>query len=222
MAEPRLYRIICVGDSRLARIQTLLNDNMRNMRFMCYVFPGASLGQIAYQLRLLLEQVSPTHYDYIAVIAGICDLTYLERCPNNKRVSLAYTSIESTVENFERLFALFRTTLRLYTDIPVFYAMVSGMHLNFYSRTDCEELYRQQLVIDTSIPLINIIVKRVSMLNNMPTLDLARFIHRSRGHQGKYKTKYCNLYDGCHPTESTRQAWASEILKTITNYIYEI
>lgn len=75
MAEPKLYNIICVGDSRLARMQHLLNDNWRNIKITCYVFPGASLGQIAYKLRLLLEQVSPTYYDYVAVLAGICDLT---------------------------------------------------------------------------------------------------------------------------------------------------
>lgn len=221
MTESRIYHILCVGDSRLARIQPLLNNNLRNLQFTCHVFSGASLGHIAYQLRLLLDQTTSGYYDYIAVIAGICDLTYLERHPRYK-VSLMYNSVESTIENFERLFALCRTTIRLFTDAPVIFASIPGIHLNFYSRSDAIELYHQQSTVDTSIPLINIIIKRSNMLHGLPTLDIAKYIHRSRGHHGKYKTRYCRLYDGCHPDEITRQEWASEILKVFTNFIYAI
>lgn len=153
------------------------------------------------------------------MFAGICDLTHLERHPQYK-VRLAYQTVESTVENFEQLFALFRSTASLFTDIPIFYTTIPGIHLNFYSRLDLAELYEQQLVVDVSIPLINIIIKRVSMLCNRPTLDIAKFIHHSRGHRGKYRTKYGRLYDGCHPDDSTRQEWVSETLKVITNFIY--
>lgn len=221
MAEQRNFHILCVGDSRLAHMQTPLNNNMRNFKFSCYVFSGATLGQIAYQLRLLLDQVSPSYYDYIVVFAGICDLTLLQKHPR-REVKLAYHSVESTVENFERLFALFRDTVNLFTDIPIFYTTIPGVHLNFYSCLDSTELYEQQMIMDISIPLINIIIKRVSILHNRPTIDVARNIHRSRGHQGKYRTKYGRLYDGCHPTDTTRQQWVSEILKTITNFVYTV
>lgn len=110
MTEPRIYCFLCVGNSHLARIQPLLNNNLRNLQFNCHVFSGASLGQIAYQVRLLLEQVCPTYYDFIAVFAGICDLTHLEKYPRY-RVSSVYCRVESAVENFERLHALCRSTI---------------------------------------------------------------------------------------------------------------
>lgn len=212
MAEPRVYHILCVGDSRLARMQPLLNENMRNIKFSCYVFPGASLGRVAYELRLILDKTHANHFDYIAVIAGICDITCLERYPTY-RVRPNYPTVESTVDNFERLCSLFRSTVRLFTDIPIFYATVPGIHMNFYSRSDSADLFQLQSVVDCSIPLINIIVKRVNMLNRLPTLDIAKYIHRSRGHQGKYRTRYCLLYDGCHPNEYMRNEWAAKILK---------
>lgn len=170
MADCRVYRFLCIGDSRLRFLQYSLNNNQRNMKFNCYVFPGATLGFLAYQLRLILTQSDNQHYDYIVVVAGLCDITTLERSSSTRVAKPTYPSISATVENFERLFSLFRLTVGLYTQIPIIYSTIAGMHLGKYANTNSADLYYLQPIIDNTIPLINIIIKRVNGWNGVPGL----------------------------------------------------
>lgn len=220
MTECKTYRFLCIGDSRLRFIQYWLNNNQRNMKFSCYVFPGATLGYLAYQLRLILEQSKGPYYDYIVVIAGLCDITTLERTSSTRVVKPAYSTVPALVDNFERLFSLFRLTVGLFTQIPIMYSTIAGIHLGRYASSDSEDFYYLQPTIDIAIPLINIIIKRVNEWNGMPTMDLAYSIHRAKGRGGRYRTRYCRLSDGCHPDEGTRREWAEEILKKVTNFIH--
>lgn len=189
--------------------------------FNCYNFPGATLGHLAYHLRLLLtHSVAPT-YDAIVVVGGICDISVVERDAKNRSrvVKPGYTAVQSLIENFERLFSLFRTTTELFTNIPIMLVTVPGIHLNPYSSLETQELYDLQPIIDISIPFINVIIKKFNGLNAVQTPDIAKFIHHSKGRGGRYRTCYCKLYDGCHPTKDTRCEWASEILKATTNLL---
>lgn len=86
--------------------------------------------------------------------------------------------------------------------------------------SDLKDLYRKQPILDLAIPLINVIIKESARFNGLPALDLAKYMHHSKGKGGVYRTRYCKLYDGCHPDQDTRLLWANEILKTLTNYIY--
>lgn len=218
MAQHRQYRILCVGDSRLRHLQLELNDNMRNLQFVCYVFPGATLGHLSYHTRQILMSYSPYYYDFIMLTGGICDITDLTRNPS-RRVTPRYNSVASTVENFERLLSLYRESTSLFTDIPIIYAPLVGIHLMRYSLDD-NSVYNLQPIIDESIPLINKIIKEINRWNGLPCPDFAYTIHHSRGRQGKYRTRYGRLMDGCHPDEATRSLWSKEILKCFTNYIY--
>lgn len=221
MAEGRMYRILCIGDSRLRSLQHRLNDNQRNMRFSCYVFPGASMGYLAYQLRLILAQCDTYYYDYIILVAGICDITCIDKSSSSRVAKPAYVTTASLVDNFERLFSLFRLTVSLFTQVPIVYSTIPGIHLNQYARSDSPDLFLLQPVIDTAIPLINIMIRRVNGWNGLPTIDLAYSIHHPKGKGGRYRTRYCRLSDGCHPDENTRYEWVQEILKKMTNFIYQ-
>lgn len=218
MSQAIHYRILCLGDSRLRYLQYYLNENMRHIQFVCYVFPGATLGHLLYQLRLILMDSSPGHYDYIMVAGGICDITSLTRLPA-RRVTPYYSSVVATVENFERVLSVFRESARLFTQIPIVYATLVGIHLTHYSLGD-DTVYHLQPIIDESIPLMNKIIKEINRWNGLPTPDLAYTIHHSRGHRGTYRTRYRRLADGCHPDEQTRLLWVRAILKCFTNYIY--
>lgn len=215
----RPFRVLCVGDSRLSHIQLLLNNNQRNISFVCFVFSGATLGRLAYETRIILSYTKEGYYDYIAILGGICDLTLYQKKPT-RWISLAYPSIASLVDNFERLFSLCRTTIGLFTKCPVIFATVSGLHLNCYMDSDSPDLFQVQPDLDAAIPLINVIIKESSRFNALPVLDLAKYIHHSKGRGGVYRTRYCKFYDGCHPDADTRKLWAEEILKVFTNYIY--
>lgn len=208
-----IVRILCVGDSRLRHLQSRLNDNKRNIHFNCYVFPGATLGLLSYQLRLLLQN-SEMYYNYIINIGGICDLTVLTKYPV-KRLTPAFNSVSMMVDNFERLFALFRESATLFTRI----VPLVGVHLMKYSNND-QSVYQYQPIVDQSIPLINTIIKSVNTLSGLPTPNIAHSIHHCHGKKGKYRTRYCRLSDGCHPDTDTQLLWAQEILKTITNLVY--
>lgn len=222
MTDCRVYHILCIGDSRLRYLQYGLNNNQRDMKFFCHVFPGATLGYLAYQLRLILAQCEDQSYDYIVVAAGLCDITTLERTSSSRIARPTYPTISLTVDNFERLLSLFRLTVSLFTQTPIIYSTLAGLHLNHYANNDSDNLFHLQPIIDTAIPLINIIIKRVNGWNGLPTVDLAYSIHRAKGRGGKYRTRYCRLSDGCHPNDETRNEWVSEILKTLTNLIYAL
>lgn len=213
------YHVLCVGDSRLRHIQALLNNNHRDISYYCFVYPGATLGKLAYELRTILSLVGDSYYDIIVIVGGICDLTHYRKSPT-RWISLAYTSIESTVDNFERLYSLCRNTINLFTHTPVLFSTVPGIHMNRYIDSDSVLLYHEQPKMDTAIPLINVIIKESSRIRGYPVVDIAQFIHHSKGKGGTYRTRYCKLADGCHPDENTRLSWAKEILKTTTNYIY--
>lgn len=218
MSQSTCYRILCIGDSRLRYLQYHLNENLRNIKFVCYVFPGATLGHLLYHLRLILTDCSSTYYDYIMVAGGICDITSLTRSPT-RRVTPYYNSVAVTVENFERLLSVFRESARLFTRVPIVYTPLVGIQLTHYSHGD-STVYSSQPIIDESIPLINIMIKQINRWNGLPTPDLAYTIHHSRGHQGTYRTRYGRLADGCHPNEETRQLWVKAILKCFTNFLY--
>lgn len=136
-----------------------------------------------------------------------------------RRVVPRYRSVASTVENFERLLALHRELTRLFTDVPIIYTPLVGVHLTRYSLDD-NSVYPLQPIIDDSIPLVNKIIKQVNKWNGLPSPDVAYTIHHSCGRGGRYRTRYTRLMDGCHPDESTRSLWSREILKCFTNYIY--
>lgn len=110
----------------------------------------------------------------------------------------------------------------LFTNIPVLYASLYGIHLERYATVEESTVssINQQRDLDTAIPLINTMIKTSNARNGLPTLDLANFIHHSKGHGGTYRTRYGKLHDGCHPDDSTCLLMASEILKKFTNFIY--
>lgn len=178
------------------------------------------MGYLAYQLRLILEQSDANYYDYIVLVAGICDITYLDKSSSSRVAKPAYATVPTLVDNFERLFSLFRLTASLFTQVPIVYSTIPGMHLTKYAHNDTADLFHLQPVIDAAIPLINIMVKRVNQWNGLPTIDLAYSIHHPKGKGGRYRTRYCRLTDGCHPDEDTRFEWVQEILKKMTNFIY--
>lgn len=93
MTDCRVYRILCIGDSRLRYLQYELNNNQRAMKFSCYVFPGATMGYLAYQLCLILAQCGAQSYDYIVIAAGICDITTLEKTSSTHIAKPAFPTI---------------------------------------------------------------------------------------------------------------------------------
>lgn len=214
-----MFRVLCIGDSRLRHIQPILNDNHRGINYYCFVYPGATLGRLAYELRIILSLVNESHYDLIVVVGGVCDLTLYQKSPV-RWITMAYPSIESTVENFERLLSLCRSTIALFTHTPVLFSTIAGVHMSRYVNTNSLTTYQEQPILDAAIPLINVIIKESSKVCGNPVIDLAKFIHHSKGKGGTYRTRYCRLSDGCHPDENTRRMWAEEILKVTTNYIY--
>lgn len=151
-------------------------------------------------------------------MGGICDITSLSRLPF-KRLTPTYSSVSETVENFERIFAVFRESVSLFTKIPIIVLPIVGVHLLRYSNEDAS-LHPLQPIIDQAIPLINNIVRTVNGRSGLPTPNIADSIHHSHGGGGRYRTRYCRLYDGCHPNNDTLKIWAREILKSMTNFIY--
>lgn len=217
MAQSRLTRIMCIGDSRLRHLSPLLNDNHRNIRFYCHVYSGATLAHLLFHMRTLLHYAGSSYYDYIVVMGGICDITTLTKVPR-KSLKPTYASIADTVDNFERIFAVFRESASLFTSIPIIYTPLVGVHLSRYSED--ASLFPYQPIIDQAIPLINVIIRSVNASQGLPSPNIADSIHHSHGRGGKYRTRYCRLYDGCHPNNDTLMIWAREILKSITNFIY--
>lgn len=215
--DTALTRVLCIGDSRLRHLQPLLNNNRRNIYFNCYVFPGATLGYLTFQLRLLLQS-GDSNYAYVVMMGGICDLTILSRSPTKQLVP-AYPTASSMAENFERIFALARESISLFTRIPTVFTPLVGVHLSRYSNGD-ELVFQYQPVIDQSIPLINNIIRSVNSQCGLLTPNVAHSIHHCHGKRGSYRTRYCRLFDGCHPDFETQQRWVQEILKSITNMVY--
>lgn len=168
---------------------------------------------------IILSLVAENYYDYIAIIGGICDLTILQKRPV-RWFKLAYPTVGGLVDNFERLISLCKNTIGLFTKCPVIFATVPGVHLNNYICTDSTDLFYEQPILDMAIPLINVVIKGMGRRNSLPTLDLAKFIHHSKGKGGTYRTRCSRLHDGCHPNPDTRVMWSQEILKIFTNHIY--
>lgn len=91
------------------------------------------------------------------------------------------------VENFERILSIFRESVKLFTDTPIIFLPVIGVHLSRYSNEDVS-LYPLQPLIDQSIPLINNVVRTVNSLSGLPTPNIADSIHHSHGGGGRYRT----------------------------------
>lgn len=127
--------------------------------------------------------------------------------PGNQRNTwphLRYSIIDGW-QQWKNLCLVSRVCVTVYPD-SYHICVYVRVQLTRYSGDD-QLVYQYQPIIDQSIPLINSMIKSVNARHGLPTPNIAHTIHHCHEKRGKYRTRYCQLMDGCHPDAATFRCW---------------
>lgn len=100
--------------------------------------------------------------------------------------------------------------------IPLLLTPKVGIDLIQYAGHWSKALYEMQPIVDETVTLVNIHIRRINEENGLPTPNTSSCIHRCRRKNRVYRTHYQKLSDGCHPTEEIKDEWAKALIECCT------
>ena len=216
-------KVLMISDSRGRRLQTLIEAYQPTFEIRVLVYPGAGIELAVLRAIPTLKLFAP---DLVLVFAGVCDLTWKNR--QTKVVGLKHSE---PLGNVQQVMGALRASHELLTTLGMFkisYVTLTGLDLtdcNYRSRPRMSEreyesynatkkVHRDQAVLNSSVIQINKLIVRFNKSIGSKTTWLAGLVHTYTNKS--YHHHYRRLADGCHPTDKTAQAWANQIVKSVT------
>lgn len=168
----------------------------------------------------------------IIIMLGICSIT--NRDPVTKITQLksiivqeATASIMSTVKHTYK-------AIQSMHKCQISYATITGLDLTDYNNkrrkfmdekqyneycTMSKKSHPQQTTLDQIVLELNRKLIAFNLEHKIPTTWTATAVHAY--HNKKYHHYYNRLYDGCHPTQSTRNYWIKQLARVIKKMMKE-
>lgn len=204
-----------ISDSRGVGLQEVISKFAKKIKYKVLAWKGRGMTEATKQSLKHLLWSKP---DIIVIMAGICDMTVLDR--NTRQVSLNFESEEEAVDMMiGRIDAIkhFLSINLLEKRYKLMFCQTVGMDMSAYNRT--QPPHPQQELLDSTILSINIEFAKWNKENDAPTPWLASDIHHNRK-RGQKITRYERLAeDGLHLTESLREKWAENIAKAVNKLL---
>lgn len=203
-----------MADSRGRGLESLLNQESANIKFRVAVLPGAQISRLSEVLiRKLRQEDVP---NMVIILGGICSITKITYNPT-KAATLRYNNEDELVHCFEKECDF--TQIGVNHGLPILLSPIVGMDLQKYAGFMDKDLFQMQPTLDSAVIRINRLIRETNELNGLPTPNTSSCIHRCRGKNKGYRTHYCKLYDGCHPSAEVLDIW-SETIKACCNYYF--
>ena len=218
-----MYTVLVIADSRGRGIQSVIRSRLEGLvRVHVIVHPGSGARLAVAKTLQLLRELEP---DLVILLTGICDIT--TRNGRTKRIDLRHHTVHDLVSGATGAFRDACMLLRAEGTLKISVATITGVNLvdcnsecrrgisqdryNDYvrARPICED----QKLLNEAIICINKEVVKFNKSNSSQTTWVAGLVHAY--FKGAYHHYYKRLFDGCHPDESTKQAWAAQIIKSI-------
>ena len=216
-------KVIIISDSRGRRLQALIEAQSPPFDIRVLVHPGAGVEMAVLRSVPTLKLYEP---DLVLVFAGVCDLTWKNK--RTKEIGLRHTE---PLENIQQVMGALKSSHDLLTTLGTFkvsYTTLTGLDLtdcNYKPRSrmnDCEyesynatkTVHSDQAALNNSIIQINKLIIKYNKSIGSKTAWMAGLIHTYSNKS--YHHHYRRLGDGCHPTSKTAQAWANQIIKSVS------
>lgn len=209
-------KVAIITDSRGAGLQSRF-DQMKGKSYQVKVLVrvGKGVTDAVKDSRRDLDWMGP---DIIIVIAGICDITTLDR--RTRTVSITTPDENKMVEDYKYTMEIVQHHIKVMSvgNIPILsFGQLIGMDLAVFNHSDTPDEYQQSL--DTGVLLINAAVAAFNNANGASTPWLASEIHHNRKN-GRKITRYHRLAeDGIHLTNDIRDKWVVALDKAILKMI---
>lgn len=190
---------VVLTDSRGRYLDTLLDDENILVSF----YSGATLAFIAEQA---LEVISRHRPDMIIIMAGINDLTILNR--TTRRVRLISNNSRAMIDQLIESINLAKSRIiSVFPEVHVAIGGIIGLELNKYNHR--HGVSSHQWIIDDTITAINAYINQVNQDSGLPNLRLTSKVHTWR--KGLRKNLYSRLHDGLHPGDVVLNSWANQL-----------
>lgn len=212
-------RIAIVTDSRGQGLQEELNRvNLKGYTIKVFVKKGCGIAQAVRETSKSLVWMAP---DIIIVLAGICDVTQLNR--SQWTVSLQDEDINCTIDGIVGCMDATRHHLSIVlTEKPhrIIFGHIVGMDIAKFNRS--EQKHPQQDTLDEMITQVNHHITAFNKENAMLTPWTSQDIHRNKK-GGRKTTRYYKLAeDGLHLSNEIREKWAAIIYNVIVKTHQEL
>ena len=216
-----MAKILLIMDSRGTNFKDIMeeavNKYVPNAVVELLAVRGANLQSIETKA---LAELSSHSYDQAYILLGVNNITklYFE-----KQILLNYNNIPDLVDEMDDMFTTLKS--KLLEKVPkVVICHLVGLDILRYNiekkgrnpllLTDYSKL---QTIIDDSIPFINRAIDSMNMSSNLIGPWIEDTVHANIN--GKRVHKYLRLYDGLHPSISTKKLWAKKLAKAFVNNI---
>lgn len=218
---------LIIADSRGRGIQDIMDTLSPNPQAKVLVHPGSGCELAVLKSIITIRDMAP---ELIVVFCGICDLTW--RNKSTKKVNLRYRDATDNVTHVMEAVRSSYDLLRAEGSFRIAYATVTGLDITDYNnarrRHMTDDQYREycettkvahpdQLVLNQAILTINKNIVVFNKRNRTKTVWTAGLVHSYI--KKTYHNYYRRLFDGCHPDEKTKNAWAAQLNKSITRII---
>lgn len=218
MNIPTTYITDSRGAGLLLHLQALGHTNLQVL-----VHKGAG-----YELAVLksLAAIKRHKPELVVLLTGVCDLTW--RCKQSKITGLRHNTVSGNVQHVLNAARTAVDLLKAFGTFRISLATVTGIDLTDYNNAKRKHMtgsdYKQYCITDkishplqdtlnASILEINKGITTMNQINSVPTIWTAGVVHLHT--KSKTYHYYIRLYDGCHPDEQTKVAWAKQIHKSI-------
>ena len=204
-------------------LQTLINERISKPTLIrVLTIRGARFELAAIRALPVVAKLKPAR---IILLAGVCDLTFRDR--RTKITELRHSTVKANVDQvLSAAKAAWDVLTAVGTHVVVF-ATVTGIELNDYNDPQRKFMdaatykkynltkahHPRQALLNSSILEINRQLVQLNKANSVPTVWLAGIVH-SRFKKAIHHY-YIRLFDGCHPDNRTKAAWAELLVKYI-------
>lgn len=209
-------KVVIITDSRGAGLQQKM-DLLKGKNYSAKVIVWRGKGVTAgvKDSRRNLDWIGP---DIIIVLAGICDVTSLDR--TTRIATVTTPDIDKMVEDYEYMMETVQHHIKVMTVGPVpklAFGQLIGMDLAVFNRR--KEVDTNQEILDNGILRINAAIAAFNSKNGASTPWLATDVHHNRKN-GRKITRYHRLAeDGIHLTDDLKDKWAVALDKAIKKMV---
>ena len=209
------FNILIVSDSRGKRLENHISEALHelgNNSITVTVVPhsGATITAL---LSPTIDLISATQYHVVIVMAGVNNLTTLNRAANGKtRISPKYYEVGNLVDCMVKQYESFKQEFTYATKGKqcLLFTELIGANYSQWNKV-INDYPVEQAVINESIPLINQILWAMNKDTGFPGPHLQNSVHELV--KGKRVHKYKRMPDGLHADLKTAKVWAKLIAR---------
>lgn len=202
--------VVLICDSRGRYLEKEFESSVHRVNILIY--SGAKLYRA---IKLAESEVKRINPDQIYILAGINNLTYLNK--NTRKVSLSAPEQDSMVQQYcdEMNFSYSRLRKITKPGTKVIFAPLTGMDLAKFNRIKAGDIIQYQNILNSALLNINNRIIQFNTEHGIKTPWTHAIIHRR--YRGVYHFSYERLQDdGCHLTEEIRIFWGQKLVSAIS------